>query len=123
MRKGVTLIEVILYVGFAVAILPVILYFLLTSIQLMTKNQVAADVERTAIFITQILTQTIRNADAVNYPLIGENSPALSLIIFSGTATTTAVFDLGNGRIQMREGAAVPFLLNSPDVVVSGLLF
>lgn len=122
-KKGLNLIETIIYLGFTIIILPVIFYFFNIAIQTMTKNQIIADVERSAALITQILTQTIRNADRVNLPLLGENSSTLSLIIFSGAATTTATFDLNNGKIQMKEGASAAVFLNSSDVVVSNLLF
>ncbi|MEK7114866.1 MAG: hypothetical protein AAB847_00690 [Patescibacteria group bacterium] len=122
-KKGFNLIETITYLGFTIIILPVIIYFFSNAIQTMMKNQVVADVERSASLITQILTQTIRNADRINLPLLGGSSSTLSLIIFSGAATTTAVFDLNNGKIQMQEGASAAVFLNSADVVVSNLLF
>lgn len=125
MKYGFSLIESVLYIGFATILIPILAYFLFSSIQLMSRNQAMSEVERTADFITRLMTRHIRNADSIIWPALGESTSTLSLIIFtsSTTATTTVMFDLANNQLRLREGGANPLALTSTSTEVSGLLF
>lgn len=124
MKNSFSLIESVLYVGFAAIIIPLLAYFLFSSTQLMSRNQALLEVERTANFITQTITQNLRNADTIINPLLGESSSTLSLVVFTQSgATTTMEFSLKGGQLALAESGNGSVWLTTTSTAISGLLF
>lgn len=81
-----------------------------------------SEVEVQGLQIMHSLTQTIRNAESINSPSTGANSPNLSLnTIISGNNPT--VFDIGSGAIRIKEGGSSAIPLSNYRVTASGLSF
>ncbi len=121
-NKGFTLIELLLYVSLLSILLFVIFNFLGLVLQGRVRNQVIAEVEQQGNQIIQIITQSIKNADLVNFPLQSTTSTSLSLQVYNSSLNPT-IFDLTSGQIRITEGTNTPIPLHNNQVVASNLFF
>ncbi len=121
-NRGFTLIELLLYVSLLSILLFVIFNFLGVVLQGRVRNQVIAEVEQQGNQIMQIITQSIKNADLIIYPLQSVTSTSLSLQVYN-TSLTPTVFDLAGGQIRITEGSNAPVPLHNSRVVASNLFF
>ena len=121
--KGLSLIEVILYTALIGVLLPIITYFLFFILRIMNTSVIISSVNSQASETINFINQIIRNADKITFPLLGESSSSLSLIIFkTGNVTSSITINLDSGKIKLKEGENTNYLTNS-GVAVSGLLF
>ena len=120
--RGFTLIESALYVGISSIMLLAISFFLFTLLESRVKNQTIAEVSQQGIQIMQILTQTIGNADIINYPLSGTSAEYLSLNTYTASNNPT-IFDLSGGIIRIKEGIGSNIPLTNSRVNMSNLSF
>lgn len=121
-RKGFTLVEMMLYVGICSVLLlslSVALSFILSA---RVKNQTVSEVNQSGTQVMQLVTQTIRNAKSVNNPTLGLSSSTLSIKTMDATKDPT-VFDLASGTIRIKEGNGQYIPLTNKRVIVSGLVF
>jgi len=121
-QKGFTLIELLLYVAISSVILLVISLFLQTLLESRIKNQTIAEVEQQGLRVMQIITQTIRNTEAINSPAQGASATILSLDVITGASDPT-IFDLLGNTIRITEGVSSAVPLTNSRVTVSGLTF
>lgn len=121
-NKGFTLIELLLYMAIASIILLALSFIFSILLDSRVKNQTIAEVEQQGLQAMQIMTQTIRNAEAINFPSIGTTASSLSLDIIT-TANDPTVFDISSGVLRMTEGMGSATSLTNARVVVSGLSF
>ena len=122
MRRGFTLIELSLYIAIIGIILAAVSALLFGILQSRVKNQTVAEVEQQGIQVMQIITQTLRNATAINSPGTGASSSTLS-VNTTIIANNPTVFDLSGGVIRITEGAGSSVTLNNALVTASGLTF
>lgn len=124
MRRGFTLIEVLLYLGIAAIILSVFSTLFFSLLRVRDQQRVITEVRKEGTRIMQIITQIVRNADQISAPVLGGENNTLSLIVFvPGGGTMTTVIDLLDNQIRLTEGANPPLVLNNTSGVASGLLF
>ena len=121
-NKGVTLIELLLYIALSAMILLVSSVFLSLLIRSRIKNQTIAEIGQQGTQIMQLMTHAIRNADNINSPTQGSSGTTLSLETSLGSTNPT-VFQFSGGRIQMREGSGSLDNISSSRVTVSDLSF
>lgn len=121
-NKGFTLIELLLYISISSVMLFVVVVFFSFILQSRVKNQTIAEVEQQGLSVMQIITQTIRNSEAVISPAAGLSSSFLTLDVVNVFDDPT-VFDLSGGAIRIAEGSSLPIFLNNSRVVVSNLVF
>ncbi|HEX8947187.1 MAG TPA: prepilin-type N-terminal cleavage/methylation domain-containing protein [Candidatus Paceibacterota bacterium] len=121
-RSGFTLIELLLYVGITSIILFAISLFFSILLQSRIKSDTVTDVEQQGTQAMLVMTQAIRNADAVNAPLPGASASSLSLTT-SSTGPSPTVFSLSGGALTLTQGAAAPIALTNNRVTVSALRF
>lgn len=121
-RPGFTLIELLLYISLVSIVIFSIVTLYMNLVSARVKNQVVGEVEQQAVQVIQIITQTGRNATAINTPLLNQTGSALSLAVVDGTKNPT-VFDSSAGVIRIKEGAGSAVPLTSSQVSVSGLTF
>jgi len=117
-NKGFTLVELLLYVGISSFILSAVVFFASSLIQTQTKNRTTSEVNEQGIILMQFITQTIRNAESINYPTTGENSTQLSLGVGEAIKNPT-IFRVDSGAFQVQEGANIDVLTNSKVTVVN----
>lgn len=96
-HKGFTLIELLLYVSIVGAVILSVSAFLPLLMQSRVKNQTISEVEQQGVQVMQLITQTGRNADSINF---------------------TTAFDLSGGTIRQNSIA-----LTNSRVVASNLTF
>ena len=120
--RGQSVIEIVLYLGLVILIMPVIAALTFFSADVRVRGQevnvVTAEGERLA----QVLSQTIRNAKGINSPLLGESNSQLSLKI-ADSAKDPTIFSLNNGAITIKEGAGQAVSLTSSQMTASNLTF
>lgn len=121
-HKGLTLVELILYVAIVSVVILATAVFLQLIFESRVKNQVIAEVEQQGLQVMQIITQTVRNSTAINSPTQGSNESSLSVAVLDNAKNPT-VFDLSSGAIRITEGATSPVNLTSAQVSASSLTF
>lgn len=70
----------------------------------------------------QLMVNTVRNADSIDFPLASATSSTLSLTVSDGMLSPT-VFDVASGTLRIKEGASNPIPLTNSHVTVSSLTF
>lgn len=122
MKKGFTLVELLLYFGLAAIMILVIATFFGTMLGARVQNQVIAEVEQQGVAVLQRVTQTIRNADSITSPTIGVSAASLTLDMVP-VAVDPTVFDISSGVIRITEGAGSAVALTNSRVTASALTF
>ncbi len=121
-KYAFTLVELLLYIALAGGMLIVISTLYWTLIQAKIKNQTIAEVGQQGIQTMQIITQAIRNAEAITIPTNGDSGSTLSLSMSNAEQNPT-IFDLSNGTLRITEGVGSAISLTSDRVIVSNLTF
>ena len=122
LRRGFTLIELMLYVSLSSILLLSVSAFISASLELRVKNLAVSKVEQEGTRAMNMIAQTMRNAEGINSPLAGAIASTASIDVVSAGSDPT-VFDLSGGAIRMAEGAGSAIALTSNRVSVSGLAF
>lgn len=117
-NSGFTLIELLLYLAITPLILLAISLFLSLFFEARIKNQTISEVENQGIHVMNLITQTIRNAEAINTSL----PDSLSLDVVN-IALDPTVFDLSGSILRITEGVQSPIALTNTRVNASGLTF
>lgn len=120
--NGVSLIELIVYVGIMAIILLALGSFIISSQKMGKKNQAINEVEFQGNQLIRFVAQSIRNSKTINSPTAGNNTASLSIDtdVFGNNPT---VFDLSSGKLRIKEGSNAAVDLNSDQVQVSNLIF
>lgn len=122
MRRGFTIIELLLYTSASAIVLLGVSIFFSVVAESRVKNSAVAEVEQQGIQVMQFITQAVRNANDVTSPLPGTASFVLSLSVADQSKNPT-VFDNPTGTLRVTEGVNQPIALTSSRVTVSGLIF
>ncbi len=120
--RGLSLIEMLLYVAISSIILlslSLLLTFLLSQ---RIKNQSISDVNQQGLQVMQLVTQTVRNARSIDTPSIGGTSSVLSMTMPDPLLSPT-VFDVVNGVVRIKEGSNDVINLTNSHISISSLLF
>lgn len=120
--KGFTLLELLIYI----AIFSVLALASSSLLWQITKNNnqnyILVELEDNARFCLKKISQTIRQAQAINEPLIGQNSNLLSLQM-ANPNSNPVVFQVQNNQLTMTLGSQGPYVLTTDQIVISSLLF
>jgi Tfp pilus assembly protein PilW len=122
MKRGYSLIELLLYVGLSATIISAVAVFFYFVSFTKTKIQTITEVENEGQMVVEIISQNIRNAQKVNLPNLGESGEVLSLQS-ANPNEDPIVFSLENGRIKMQKGSSLEFFLTSDRLEVTNLTF
>ncbi len=87
-----------------------------------TRQRVMNEVEQEGLFVMNVITQTIRNADSIVSPSIGNADSMISLDV-SDAMLDPVIFDSISGSVKIKEGAGSYIPLTSPQVILSHLEF
>ncbi len=121
-EPGFTLVEIVLYMAIFMGILITASSIYNTAIQSRAKSQTISEVEQQGAQAIQLMTQTIRDATAINSPSTGASATSLSVNVVSG-ANSPTIFDLSAGQLRIKEGVATAVPLNNTRVTASSLIF
>ena len=119
---GFTLIELLLYVGIASIMLLIISTFLSLLVESRIKNQTIAEVEQQGLQVMEAITQTARNAEGINAPILNGSAPSLSLDVVAPSNDPT-LFNFSSGVMYITEGVNPPIALTNARVIASELVF
>jgi type II secretory pathway pseudopilin PulG len=119
MKKGFTLVELLIYVGISAFLLLAVANLLAFMIYAQTNDRKVAEVAGQGMAAMEVMTQTIRNAAAITSPATGTAAATLSL-----AGATTTVFALtASGSLTIAEASGTPVALTSPRLFASGVSF
>lgn len=121
-QSGFTLLELLLYTSLMGIIVLAVSQFFTLILSSRIKNQTVAEVEQQGLQVSQVLGQTIRNAETITFPPEGGTAPQLTLDVPTVNDDPT-IFDLGGTVLQIKKGQAVAAALTNSKVAVSALSF
>ena len=120
--KGFTLIEVLLYVAMLAVFVVVISTFWQGLLDVTEKGKAMNTVNTEGQFIMTKILQRIRESNSITSPLPGNSSPTINLV-YSNVNLNPTIFDLSSGNLRVSEGPSTFANLNSPDVIISDVVF
>ncbi len=97
---GFTLIELLMYVSIVGALLISVSLFFATTSDARVKNQSISEVNQQGVAAMELITHTIRNADAVTAPAVGATGTTLSLSVPTASKSPT-IFDASGATTNM----------------------
>ncbi len=120
-QRGFTLFELLIYIALASILIGAISTLLFITLNARVKNQTIGEVEQQGSLAMRMITQSIRNADAITSPT---SSSASTLVLDVVTvADDPTVFDLSGTTLEKTAGAAPAVTLTNNRVEVSDLTF
>jgi len=122
MKKGFTLIEMLLYLSILSIIVIAMSSFLFLSYNSRIKATVIAEIEQQGNQTMSLITQNIRNAQSITSPSPGTASSSLTLTEYSAGVSPTIIAQSVN-KLQMTEGVNPVVDITSNRVIISGLTF
>jgi len=121
-KSGFTLIELALYIALAAVVLLGSSSMISLVSDARTKDKVVSEVEQQGDAALQVITQSIRNATAVNSPTSGTSASSLSINTPTG-ANNPTIFDVATGTLFIKEGATAAVALTNNNITVASLNF
>jgi len=115
MRRGFTIIEVLIYIALIAFLVPLTADLFLTTVNSGALNREVREARSEAARALQIMTQTIRNSSTIIEPAFNANSTRLIV------ASTTFSLDAGQIKVQENGGPVEP--LTATGFQISDLLF
>lgn len=119
-KKGIGLIEIVIYVGIMGVFVAAITSFIISNQKIGNRNEAINEVEVQGNEIVDIISQEIRNAKSVVNPDISESNSSLEL---TNKDSNQIIFDLSGGKLRIERGSGGTTNLNSDRVIVSNLNF
>lgn len=121
-NKGFSLIETIVYIAIFSMFIGALVTFTLNINSSRLKSQTMLEVKGQGADLMRILTKTITNATAINYPGTGLDSGTISVNTIDALKTPT-IFSGSGEAIYITEGANSALVLTNNKVKVTNLSF
>ena len=118
--RGVTLIELLLYVSITAAVLLVTSTLLTIILSAQAHQQVIIEVEEQGRQTLQLVTQLARNATAITNPAVGASGASLTFTVVDAAKSPT-ILTISGGQLWLQEGVAAAVPLTTSRVVASGV--
>lgn len=122
MKKGFTLVEMLLYLAVLSIVVLAFSSFLFLSYTSRVKAAAIAEIEQQGSQTMSLITQNIRNAASITAPATGVSASSLTLTEYTG-ANSPTVFDQSGSTLRITEGVTAAVNLTSNRVIVSNLSF
>jgi Tfp pilus assembly protein PilW len=122
MLKGLTLIEILLYIAILSFFLLMVIGFIWNFIFGNIKERAFQEVQENGRFAMTKISQEIKKAIGINNPQPGFSSNSLSLAMADNHLDPT-IFSVVNGKLTITQGQNPPLFLTSNLVRVTDLLF
>lgn len=117
--KAFTLIELMIYTAITAMMMASIVFTTKTMYDARARVRTAAIVHEQVRFVIDRVTATVRESEAVTFPLSGAASSSLSVTVDGATHA----FRLSGGRLYLKEGSAQELPLTSDEVSISSATF
>ena len=121
-RRGITIVETILYVGLLAIIMAGLMTFLVNLVRREAKVSAMIEANQTGRFALEKINSVIRNSKDATSPTDGTSGSSLSLTMPDSNLSPT-VFQVTSGVLTMKQGANAAIPLTSSGVTVSNLTF
>lgn len=121
-QKGFTSLELLLYTAVASLLITAMASFVVLFEENRIKNQSIAEVEQQGQQIIELLSHSIRNAEAITTPAPGASGEVLEIDVYD-VADDPTVFSQSSGVMQITEGAGSAIDLTNSRVSISNLTF
>jgi len=122
MKKGFTLVEMLLYLAILSVVILSFSSFLFLSYTSRSKAATIAEIEQQGSQTMSLITQNIRNAASITAPAGGVSASSLTLTEYTGAVSPT-VFDQSGNTMRITEDTTAAVNITSNRVVVSNLSF
>ena len=120
--KGLTLIEIIIYISILVIIIIFIGGFLWNIILGAIKEGAWQEVQQNGRFALAKIAQEVKKSNGINVPSRGEESPSFLSLAMADPNLNPTVFEVVDSKLRIDQGGR-QFFLTSDQVVISSLLF
>lgn len=117
MNKGITLIEIILYVAILSLISTAFITMSINIMSLKTKSISQQEIGSNLLLISQKINHEIRNAKSIS-----STTPSSLTLALSDNARNPTIFDLNNGNIRMGFGTTGNCPVTNPCILNSNLI-
>lgn len=118
MRRGFTIVELLVYVAITTVAITVFAAFMADITKSASRSRVVKEVEQNAQFVMNKMAQDIRHAQAV--ASVSPNSLTLTL---SPTLNVTYAYDATNYAVTYQENAGTAMAISNTQVRVTSLTF
>lgn len=124
MKKGFTLVELIIYVAMIGVVVIGFLNFGLNVIYTGEKSEIRQEVQRNATYALQRVLSKIKEANAVNAgSSTFDSHPGVLSLEMEDSAVDPTVFDISGGILRMTEGVSSPVNLIPAELEATNLVF
>ena len=120
-QKGVSLVELIIYVAILSIMFGAIVSFVGVNERIKKRNQAVSEVEVQGREAMRIIIQSIKNAQSAT--VSGSSGNFILTVVSDDVSKNPIVFDLNSGILRIKENVSVPVQLTSSRVIVSNLNF
>ena len=118
---GFTLFEILLYLGLSVIMVSLISAIGVNVMSSMASAKAEEDLQYNAQFVTEKLRILVGEAESIAFPVAGEASTTLSLVM-SDPVKNPTIIDVVDGNVRVRAGGETKFLLGE-NFLASGVEF
>lgn len=120
-QRGFTLFELLIYIALASILIGGISTLLFITLNARVKNQTIAEVEQQGSLAMRMITQSIRNADAILSPIAGSAGTLILDVV--GAVDDPTVYELSDTTLEITQGEGSAVALTNDRVSVSDLTF
>ncbi len=118
-NRAFSLLELLIYISILSVVVVIISNSFISLSRGQGQAQARSEVDRDISFATELLRQDIKNASIVSVPDTVGTSPSLTLTRSILDVPTTIIYDVSNGVLRRKEGAAVAVNVTNPNIIVS----
>lgn len=117
MKKGFTLIEILIYLALVSLIATIAMAAIYPLIDNYYRSQARLDIEGEVNFLMRKINWALMGADSINQPTANNTSTALS-INKEGFPQNPIAFDVSSGDFRISLAGAEPIVLNNVNVKI-----
>ena len=125
MKKGFTLVEILVYLGIFFLVITIIISFVFWLVRSNTKLKVMREVLDNANRIMEIITYETKGAKSIYTPTTSSNQLSLETTNYlpGGEETTYIDFYLCDSALCLKKESQDPIVLTSDSVEITNLVF
>jgi hypothetical protein len=121
-QKGVSIVEMIVYLGITSIILFALAGVSITVINWDVSNQAVSEIEQQGMEVMHVILQAIRNGDSITSPSQGVSGASLTLAMVNGAINPTLI-NLSSNSIYIKESTGSSIKLTNSKLIASSLSF
>lgn len=121
-QKGMTLVEVLLYVAISSIIMTSLSYFMITTSRSRVKAQTITEVEYQGDHSLRLIDEVIRNSINITTPAIDTSGSVLTIETNDPSTNPTSIY-LEDEQIYLKEGSSDPVMITSSKIKTLSLVF